>query len=389
MTSLDSWENGSVTSDSNALPTVGVVGGGQLARMMYEAALPLGISVLVLAEESGMSADVASVASGDYRDVETLVRFARGVDVLTFDHEHVPHPVLTELVAQGIHVQPGPDALKFAQDKAAMRRRLEDIGSPVPDWEVVETQADLEKFLAEHGGEAVVKTAMGGYDGKGVRLVTSATQVEDWLSAGVELLAEEKVSFRRELAQLVARRPGGEVAVWPVVQTVQEGGVCVEVIAPAPHSTGRVADVAADIAISIAEHLGVVGVMAVELFETTDERLLVNELAMRPHNSGHWTQDGSVTSQFEQHIRAVLDLPLGDTSMIAPWAVMANLLGGTSEHQLTKRFKSTMQEYPSVKIHLYGKATKPGRKLGHVNVIGAELDDLVTQARGAAAMLVD
>ncbi len=297
---------------------VGVVGGGQLARMMIAPAVELGIEIRVLAEQDGMSAALAATAVGDYRDADTVLAFARGVDVLTFDHEHVPQAVLAALVEAGVAVRPGPGALRFAQDKLLMRARLQELGMPQPEWAAVTGADDLQRFLDRHDGRAVVKTPRGGYDGKGVRVVSAATEADDWFAAlaedarGGALLVEELVDFRRELAQQVARRPSGEMRVYPVVETVQRGGVCAEVIAPAPHATGRLADVAEGIGLGIAEGLDVVGMLAVELFETVDERLLVNELAMRPHNSGHWTQDGAVTSQFEQHLRAVLDLPLGE-----------------------------------------------------------------------------
>ncbi|HEY8589440.1 MAG TPA: 5-(carboxyamino)imidazole ribonucleotide synthase, partial [Naasia sp.] len=292
--------------------SVGVVGGGQLARMMVPAAIALGVEIRVLGEADGVSARQAVTAIGDYRDAATVLEFAREVDVLTFDHEHVPQPVLRELVAAGIAVRPGPDALLYAQDKLLMRERLAALGLPVPDWTRATTRVEVTAFLADHGGRAVVKTPRGGYDGKGVRVVSGADEVADWLADG-EVLVEELVEFRRELAQLVARRPSGEIAGWPVVETVQRNGVCAEVVAPAPRAVGRVADAALDIAYRVAEGLDVTGVLAVELFESVDDRVLVNELAMRPHNSGHWTIDGSTTSQFEQHLRAVLDLPLGAT----------------------------------------------------------------------------
>jgi len=270
--------------------TVGVIGGGQLARMMIPAATNLGLTLRVLAEKEGEPAALAVTALGSHLDVEDVLRFAEGVDVVTFDHEHVPQAVLRELVARGVNVQPSPDALQFAQDKLLMRERLAELGVPVPDWARVVSSEQLARFLADHGGKAVLKTARGGYDGKGVRVVRDASDADDWFAAadGEALLVEELVEFRRELAQLVARRPSGELALWPVVESVQRDGVCAEVIAPAPHAAGKVADVAADIATTVAEALGVTGVLAVELFETTDDRLLVNELAMRPHNTGHW-----------------------------------------------------------------------------------------------------
>ncbi|OIJ33247.1 5-(carboxyamino)imidazole ribonucleotide synthase [Microbacterium sp. MMO-113] len=370
---------------------VGVIGGGQLARMMIAPAVELGLELRVLAEEEGMAAGLAATAVGDYRDLDTVRAFAADVDVLTFDHEHVPQEVLRALVAEGIAVHPGPDALQFAQDKLVMRARLAELGVPQPEWAPVRSADELQRFLDEHDGAAVVKTPRGGYDGKGVRVVRSGVEAQDWLDAlegSDALLAEELVPFVRELAQQVARRPGGEMISYPVVETVQRDGVCAEVIAPAPAATERLAEVAEDIGRRIAEGLGVTGMLAVELFETDDERILVNELAMRPHNSGHWSQDGAVTGQFEQHLRAVADLPLGDTRPRAAWAVMVNILGGPVEGTLGDRFEAAMAAHPDAKIHTYGKAPRPGRKVGHVNVAGDDLDDAVYVARAAAAAFV-
>jgi 5-(carboxyamino)imidazole ribonucleotide synthase len=401
--------------------SVGVIGGGQLARMMIPAAVNLGIDIRVLAENAGSSAALAATMVGDYRDRDTVLRFAEGVDVITFDHEHVPQEILHELVARGVRVHPGPDALVYAQDKLLMRKRLSELGLPVPEWARVETTEDLQVFLDTNGGRAVVKTARGGYDGKGVRVVSTADEVDDWLANGDSLLAEEVVDFRRELAQLVARRPSGEIVAWPVVESIQRDGVCAEVIAPAPSSAGKLSDVASDIAHTIAEKLGVTGVLAVELFETTDDRLLVNELAMRPHNTGHWSIEGSTTSQFEQHLRAVLDLPLGATGTRDEWSVMVNILGGPGlgtstrsqsdllstgtstrsqsdllstgrpdQHvELSDRYAGAFADQPTVKVHNYGKEPRLGRKVGHVTAVGDDLDEVVFQARAAAEYFQD
>ncbi|WP_419817091.1 5-(carboxyamino)imidazole ribonucleotide synthase [Glaciibacter flavus] len=374
---------------------VGVIGAGQLARMMIPAAVELGIELHVLAEEEGMSAGLAAVAVGDYRDRDAVLAFADTVDVVTFDHEHVPQEILRELVSRGVAVHPGPDALQYAQDKLLMREKLASLGLPVPDWARVSSADELADFLDDHGGRAVVKTARGGYDGKGVRVVRAAHEADDWFTAlaedgnGGALLVEELVDFSRELAQLVARRPSGEVVAWPLVETVQKDGVCAEVIAPAPHSAGRIADLAADIAFAVAEGVGVTGVLAVELFQTTDGRLLVNELAMRPHNSGHWSIDGSTTSQFEQHLRAVLDLPLGATGCHDDWSVMVNILGGPVSGSLADRYRAALAAHPLVKVHNYGKSPRPGRKIGHVTAGGSELDEVSYEARAAAALLVE
>jgi 5-(carboxyamino)imidazole ribonucleotide synthase len=374
---------------------VGVVGGGQLARMMVPAAVELGLDIRVLAEGPGMSAAIAATAEGDYRDVDTVLAFAREVDVVTFDHEHVPQDVLRALVEAGVAVRPGPEALAVAQDKITMRTRLSELGFPVPDWAAVQDPDELRTFLDDHGGRAVVKTARGGYDGKGVRVVTDPSDVTDWFTAvaeaggGQALLVEELVPFTRELAQSVARRPSGEVVAWPLVETVQRDGVCAEVFAPAPDSAGRLADAAEDLAVRIATELGVTGVLAVELFQTDDERILVNELAMRPHNTGHWTIDGATTSQFEQHLRAVLDLPLGATGTHGPAAVMVNVLGGPADGDLAARYPAALAAFPEAKYHFYGKAPRPGRKIGHVTVVGDDLDDVTYRARSAAAHFDD
>lgn len=374
---------------------VGVIGAGQLARMMIPAAVDLGVELAVLAEAEGMSADLAAVAVGDYRNAAAVLSFAKTVDVVTFDHEHVPQSVLEAVEASGTPVRPGPHALRYAQDKIDMRSRLTELGMPVPDWAAVTSTDGLGEFLDAHGGVAVVKTARGGYDGRGVRVVRDAKGADDWFTTlaedarGGALLVEELVDFRRELAQSVARRPSGEVMVWPLVESIQRGGVCAEVIAPAPRSAGRLADVAADVAIAIAEGLDVTGVLAVELFETTDERILVNELAMRPHNSGHWSIEGSTTSQFEQHLRAVLDLPLGATGCREPWSVMVNVFGADGMPPLGDRYERVLGEHPLAKVHNYGKQPRPGRKLGHVTVTGDDLDDAAYEARAAAALFAD
>jgi 5-(carboxyamino)imidazole ribonucleotide synthase len=361
---------------------VGVIGGGQLARMMIPPAVALGIELHVLAETADSSAALAATAVGDYRDAATVLAFAADLDVVTFDHEHVPQDVLAALVDSGAIVRPGPAALAVAQDKIVMRERLTALGAPVPSWAVLHDPADLAAFLAAHDGVAVVKTPRGGYDGKGVRVVRDASAADDWFPDG-PLLGEQLVPFRRELAQLVARRPSGEVRAWPLVETVQRDGVCAEVTAPAPDAEG-LAGTARELAIAIAEGLDVTGVLAVELFDTADG-LLVNELAMRPHNTGHWSIDGAVTGQFEQHLRAVLDLPLGDPAPRHPWSVMVNVLGGPQGATMPDRYPAALAAEPDVKFHSYGKLSRLGRKVGHVTASGDDRDAVLARARAAAA----
>lgn len=372
---------------------VGVIGGGQLARMMIPAAINLGMRISVLAEAEGSSAARAADVVGDYRDAATVHAFAETVDVVTFDHEHVPGEILRELEAKGIAVHPRPEALQFAQDKILMREKMRELGVPIPDWAAVADQAELQQFIDAHDGKAVVKTARGGYDGKGVRIVEHAHEVRDWFTALAEdgrggyLLVEELVDFTRELSQLVARRADAhEVRTWPVVETIQRDGMCAEVFAPAPVSHPDTIDEAARIGRVIAEGVGVTGVLAVEMFETRDGRVLVNELAMRPHNSGHFSIEGAVTSQFEQHLRAVADLPLGDTSMLTPVAVMVNVLGGPHEGAMPMRYPEVLAVHPRAKVHSYDKAPRPGRKVGHVTVTGDDLDEVRAEARAAVAM---
>ena len=323
---------------------------------------------------------------GDYRDLEVLRAVSRGCEVLTFDHEHVPTGHLEALVADGIACRPGPAALVHAQDKAVMRIRLGELGVPCPRNAPVASVGDVEAF----GFPCVLKTARGGYDGKGVWFVSSPADCEEAFAtasaSGVPLLAEERVDFRRELSALVVRAPSGQAAAYPVVESVQRDGICREVVAPAPDLDAALAGEAQRLALLVAGELDVTGVLAVELFETTDGRVLVNELAMRPHNTGHWTQDGAVTSQFENHLRAVLDLPLGSPAPRERWTVMVNILGGTEETgRLYDGYRHALARDPYLRVHLYGKDLRPGRKVGHVNAYGEDLADCRERARHAAA----
>ncbi|MCT1603323.1 5-(carboxyamino)imidazole ribonucleotide synthase [Dermacoccus nishinomiyaensis] len=371
-------------------PVVGIIGGGQLARMCAAPAAELALTLSVFAESDDAAAAlvVPHAPVGDYRDAEQVREWARGCDVVTFDHEHVPAGVLAALEADGVALHPRPSALRFAQDKLAMRERLTDLDVPCPAWAPVSTSDELSAFGEQHGWPLVLKTPTGGYDGKGVMLVRTPDDADAWFAQadGAPLLAEEAVAFEREIAVMIARSPSGQVAVWPVVETVQVDGICTEVLAPAPDLSDDAAERITSAAITIARELDVTGVMAVELFDVGGGEFVVNELAMRPHNSGHWSMDGSVTGQFEQHLRAVLDLPLGDTRARAPWTVMGNVLGGEYE-ELYPTYKHLMARDPGLKIHLYGKGVRPGRKIGHVNVFGDDLVGLRARARHACDYL--
>ncbi|MET8906870.1 5-(carboxyamino)imidazole ribonucleotide synthase [Micromonospora sp. NPDC004551] len=377
------------------LPVVGMVGGGQLARMTHQAAIALGQSlrVLALAPDDGAALVAADVQYGDHTDLAALRTFAKGCDVVTFDHEHVPNAHIRTLTEEGVKLFPPAEALVHAQDKRVMRERLGELGAPNPSWRPVEAPADLLAFGAEIGWPVVLKAARGGYDGRGVWMVDDATQAEELattlLAGGTPLIVEERVALRRELAVQVARSPFGQVAAYPVVETVQRDGICVEVLAPAPGLPEERAVAAQQLAIDLATALGVVGLLAVELFETPGG-LVVNELAMRPHNSGHWTIEGARTSQFEQHLRAVLDYPMGDTSLTAPVVVMANVLGGEpGGMSIDERLHHLFAAEPGAKVHLYGKQVRPGRKIGHVTVLGTDLDDVRARAARAARWLRD
>ncbi|WP_411977156.1 5-(carboxyamino)imidazole ribonucleotide synthase [Streptomyces solicathayae] len=366
-----------------------MVGGGQLARMTHEAGIPLGIKFKLLSDTPQDSAAqvVSEVVVGDYRDLDTLRDFARGCDVITFDHEHVPAEHLKALEADGVVVRPGLGALVHAQDKGVMRAKLDEIGAPSPRHRLVADPADAAAFAAEVGGFPIIlKTVRGGYDGKGVWFVRSEEDARDPFLAGVGVLAEEKVDYVRELAANIVRSPHGQAVAYPVVESQQVDGVCDTVIAPAPGLSEELSGQAQELALRIGKELGVVGHLAVELFETRDGRILVNELAMRPHNSGHWTQDGAITSQFANHVRAVLDLPLGDPRPRAPWTVMCNVLGGDFP-DMYAAYLHCMARDPQLKIHMYGKDVKPGRKVGHVNTYGDDLDDVLERARHAAGYL--
>lgn len=351
--------------------------------MMQQAAIGLGIRIRLLAEAPDVSAAqvIPDHVVGDYTDLDTLRAVVADAPVVTFDHEHVPPEHLQALEAEGHACRPGPHALLYAQDKGDMRERLGALGVPCPRNAAIATREDLASF----GFPAVVKTTRGGYDGKGVWVVRAPADADEAFASGRPLLAEELVDFRRELAALVARSPSGEVRGYPVVESRQADGVCAEVIAPAPDLDPALEAEARAMAERIATELDVTGILAVELFETTDGRLLVNELAMRPHNTGHWSIDGAVTSQFENHLRAVLDLPLGDTDARTPWSVMVNILGGAVEDLEAQRAVVLTAE-PDVKIHLYGKSVKSGRKVGHVTACGSDLDDVLSRARRAAGL---
>jgi 5-(carboxyamino)imidazole ribonucleotide synthase len=371
------------------LPVVGMVGGGQLARMTHQAAIALGQSLRVLSESPDDSAALvaAEVRIGTHTDLAALRDFAKGCDAVTFDHEHVPTAHIAALAAEGVKIYPGAEAIVYAQDKRQMRERLGALGAPVPRWRPVTSAGDVAALAAETSWPVVAKAVRGGYDGRGVWMLQSPAEAAELIATGTELIVEERVPLLRELAVQVARSPFGQVAAYPVVETVQRDGICVEVLAPAPGLSEALAVEAQQLAIDLANGLGVVGLLAVELFQT-EAGLIVNELAMRPHNSGHWTIEGARTSQFEQHLRAVLDYPMGETALTAPAVVMANVLGGEpGGMSIDERLHHLFAAEPGARVHLYGKQVRPGRKIGHVTVLGDELTSVRARAARAARWL--
>lgn len=372
----------------SGFPVVGMIGGGQLARMTGQSAISLGVGFRVLAAGPTESASraIQDIAIGDPDDPIVAAEFASACDVVTFDHEQVPPAVLEAMSNAGATLRPGPESLVYAQDKIAMRELLTEAGLPCPRWRVVDTSAEASDFASSLGGVLVLKLSRGGYDGRGVWVCSSESEIADVMSQelpdDVRWLAEERVDFTQELAAVAVRSKSGQSLAYPVVRTVQTDGMCTEVISPAPGLAEEHATAAQDVALRVAELVAVVGVLAVEMFDTVDG-VLINELAMRPHNSGHWSIDGAVTSQFENHLRGVLDLPLGDTSPRQDWSVMVNLVGGETT-DLYAGAERVLREDPGLKIHVYAKETRVGRKLGHVTVCGDELDSLLARAHHAA-----
>lgn len=393
---------------SDARPfVVGIIGGGQLARMMYEPAIRLGLQVKLLAEAPGVSAAQVAhdVAYGDYMDTATVLEFAEGCDAVTFDHEHVPTTLLEQLEQRGVAVRPGPAALVHAQDKVVMRERLSALDIPCPAFEVVDTAEALVAFGDRIGWPVIAKTSRGGYDGKGVWKIDGPEQAGEpfealasgeagggttagsGTSGEVRILAEEFIDFTRELSALVVRSPSGQGVAYPVSETYQDRGICSRTVTPAPGLDPQQVVHTQQVALRISEELDVTGVLAVELMEARDGRIVVNELAMRPHNTGHWSIDGAHTSQFENHLRAVADLPLGDPAARESWTVMVNVLGGSRE-DLAGGLLHVMSRDPQLKVELYGKEVKPRRKVAHVTAYGTDLDDVRARAVHAADYLM-
>jgi 5-(carboxyamino)imidazole ribonucleotide synthase len=355
-------------------PTVGIIGAGQLARMSVAPATALGINLLLFAQDKqDCATQISPHVVGDYRDLAQLLEFAKQCDLVTFEHELVPLSVIKGLEAAGVKVFPTSNSFQYSQDKAAMRAKLATY--PSPKWKVIGDKGQAFDF------PFMAKKISGGYDGRGVWKVKNLDDLEELLMEHPQLLIEELIEFDIEIAVMVARSEHGQATSWAPTQTVQEDGICILTITPAPTISTEIAEKAQHLALSIASDISLIGVMAVEMFIKGDE-IFVNELAMRPHNSGHWTIEGSRTSQFEQYLRAILDLPLGDPTMTAPFAVMGNILGG-EKTDMYRPYLHLMARNPELKFHQYKKEVRKGRKIGHVTVIGENLLELTEVAKHA------
>lgn len=365
-----------------SFPTVGVIGAGQLARMLVPAAVDLGISLNLFAtSERDSGAQVAPYFVGSLSDTSEVLSWASTCDVVTFEHELIPQELIQAIEASGVKVFPSSESFLYSQNKLAMRQKMEEIHLPNPRWQAYEGgECEIEFPL-------IAKTVSGGYDGRGVFVVEDYLQLESlYESIGQSLLLEEKLNFDYEIAIMVARSPHGQAATWAPTLTVQENGICIQTVTPIPELSEALRAEVVQIALQIAQGIDLVGVMAIELFVIGDgDRIIINELALRPHNSGHWSIEGSVTSQFEQHLRAVLDLPLGDTSLRAPYAVMGNVIGIATEKSsdLYRPYLHLMARTPALKVHQYMKELRPGRKVGHVTLLGSDLLHLQSEVSHA------
>jgi len=337
-------------------PVVGVIGAGQLARMMVAPATALGIKLIPFASSNEDSAaQITHCVIGDYKDLEAVKKFAKQCDVVTFEHELIPLSVIKALEAEGVKVRPGSESFEYSQDKESMRKKLASFRAP--SSKVVTSSKEIDQY------PVIAKSISGGYDGRGVWKVNSSQELTDLLKNSPKLLIEELIDFDYEIAVMVARSPHSQATSWVPTQTIQNDGICTMTISPAPLMSAELSEKAQKIALDVAAEVKLIGVMAVEMF-VKGEDIFINELAMRPHNSGHWTIEGARTNQFEQHLRAILDLPLGDPAMTDGYAVMGNILG-KNKSDMYRPYLHLMARNPSLKFHMYGKEVRPGRKIGH------------------------
>jgi len=374
-------------------PMVGILGGGQLGRMLGLAALRMGLGVRFYREpgsHSGPTDGLTEAHTGPMDDAEALRAFVTGCSVVTLENEWLALDVLRQQLPAGVPLWPSVSTMALVGDKVEQKAHAQRHQLPVGAYRACATEAELRDAAAELGYPVVVKRPRHSYDGYGN---ATARDWDELLAAFARLgegqprvLVEGWVPFERELAVMVARRPGGQDVAYPVATTVQQHHRCVAVEVPA-RVRPEVAAAATDLARRAAAAYGCVGVVGVEMFERADGSLLLNEIAPRPHNTGHYTIEACVTSQFENHLRAVLDWPLGDPSLLRPVAVMVNVLG-RREGEASARAMPAALAARDVAVHVYGKRrVRPGRKMGHVTALGDDLDDARARAQRVADQL--
>lgn len=372
-------------------PVVGIIGGGQLAQMLYQSAISLGLEAHLFASVYDEAApkyfrDTTRASSEQWTPPE-LYHFAQKCDVVTFDHELVSPSIVRELEKRGCLMLPSASTLEISANKANQRQQLSDRGYPLPLYQVCSTESELISFGERFGWPMVIKPATGGYDGRGVFIVDDPTQVSSLiaeLSQHLPLIAEPFLKLDSEASVIVVRSSTGECKTYPAVKTVQIDGMCREVTSPS-QLDDELEDKARKMATEIAEQFDAVGVLAVEFF-ICEGKLLVNELAPRPHNSGHITIEANMTSQFENHLRAVLGLPLGNTSLRVSAAAMVNLIASSSTQNVMSKLSSALA-VDGVSVHLYSKSSRKGRKIGHVTATATNVESALTAARQAVDSL--
>ncbi len=371
---------------------VGILGGGQLAQMLIQAAMSLGIDTAIYerAPDSPASRLTHVNGVGAWDDLSALVRFAEQCDLLTLENEFIYAESLAALEARGFKVYPTSKTLATVQDKLLQKQAYESAGLPVPRFASVDSPDDVLRFGQAHGWPLVLKARYGGYDGYGNATIDSPSDIaKAWdrlAKPERRLMVEAWVAFTMELAVVVLRGHDGDVRTYPVVETIQQNHICHVVRAPAAIPDAA-RENAARLAVQAVEALDGVGVFGVELFLLADDRVLLNETAPRPHNSGHYTIEGCVTSQFENHLRAVLGLPLGSTELVAPAAVMVNVLGRRDGIAALENLRAAL-EVTGAHVHLYGKReVRRGRKMGHVTALGQTVAQAESIARQAADAL--
>ncbi len=370
--------------------TIGIIGGGQLGRMLTLAALPLGFRVVVInpSPDSPAAQVGAEEIVADLYDADALQKLADESDFITIEIEHLDVDKLQNIERLGKPVNPSPEIIRIIQDKLYQKEFLDSAGIPVAPFVGIESEHDARLALQQFDGKMLIKTRLGAYDGRGNMVVENDEDITEAFKRfdGTPLYAEKFVPFEKELAVMVARGMSDDIALYPIVETIHERNICIEVLAPAPVSED-VHKKATDIANAVAELLQGAGLFGIEMFLTKSGKVLINEIAPRVHNSGHYTTEASRTSQFEQHIRAISGLPLGDTSLVVPAAVMINILGERDGPTVFTGLANALS-VPETSVHMYGKSpTKVDRKMGHITSTGKTIDEARQRANDARKVI--